>query len=740
MKIAYDSKEQIDYLYTIINLLPHTVFWKDKYSRFLGCNQAFADLAGLESPSDIVGKADHDLPWSKSESKLYVEADKEIMATGKAMLNIEEKQTLKNGKKITLLTSKVPLYFSGELNGILGIYTDISDRKKMEIALKKMKEKAEAANEAKTVFIANMSHDIRTPLTSIIGLADILANRLQTSEDFNDVKLIAQSAEQLLVLLNGILDVASMEHTVEEDLKKDSFSLLEFSQSLKMLFLPAIELKGLTFNLDIDASISNPIVSDRVKLQRILLNLITNAIKFTVKGIVTLRIKKLSESKDTVELEFTVSDTGLGIPPEKLSQIFDQFFRVNPMHQASGYGVGLSIVKKFVSLLGGEIQVHSKLEEGTTFFFTLLMPVDKEKSAKQAIPYSVMLDKGEKEAEKKKIDLELIAANIPKGFQDVVRRTRANERSVLDSHEHVSTDVQQHHILKSEGYTSEMATSDSDMDLTNQHSGKKSVLLIEDNPIALKVGRTLLESEGYKVYALTNSLEALHLAKTSDFDLIITDVGLAEITGKEFAMLYRYWEKITKNKRPIPMIALTAQINAQFEQECLVLGMDEVWSKPLSKEKLATLAHYFTDTTVLSSESLNSDKNGDELDRADVRTPAELFDIKGYPIFDDKVSLYNLGSDEYLQKEVLKIFKEMLAFEISQLKKAYKKKNWGMFVELVHKLKGSSVYAGAVRLDYACQNFLRYYATGQTEWLDSLYRQLKMTLEECGKALKLEFE
>ena len=544
----FSSIEDVHFYYrNLLAALPNNIFWLDKECRGLGCNFNTAKLLGLKSIDEFrgidyeeMGKRAH---WTEGQEISFKEDDLEVMRSGKAKLNREEPPVTNSaGEVFYYLSNRVPLYDkSKNVVGVLGISTDITGRKKAEQALAKAKLAAEAANRAKTVFIANMSHDIRTPLTGILGLADLLEPHLH-NEAARDIKLIYRSAEQLLGLLNSILDVASIDQINEDSLKRESFSLSEFLQSLKNLFLPAIKLKGLTFHLDIDTHISGLVMGDRIKLERVLLNLIANAINFTDTGKITLGVKKLAETDaaDAAHIEFRVTDTGPGIPSEKLPFIFDQFFRVKHVYEGAspGHGVGLYIVKKFVSLLGGEIQVDSSLEKGATFFFSLLMPIVKELEKKNFLN-SLECKSADKKNGKKSAPVKFVRKK-----------------------------------------TTFSASRDLNLPATN-----KLVLFIEDDPVALKVGETLLENEGYKVKAVSSAIEALSLAKTRSFSFIITDIGLSDINGDELTLLYRHWEKIN-NKPHIPIIALTAQVDAQFKQSCLKLGIDEVWEKPLMKEKI----------------------------------------------------------------------------------------------------------------------------------------------------------
>ncbi|MCX7116980.1 MAG: ATP-binding protein [Legionellales bacterium] len=312
-----------EFIDDLINQLPAAIFWKNTRSVFLGCNQYFADLAQLASPKDIIGKTDYDLPWGKYESDLYRLDDQEVMNSGLPKLGIEEPQTLSNGRVITLLTNKIPLFTKQKvLVGIFGIYHDITARKEMELTLQKAKNEAEAANLAKTEFIANMSHDIRTPLSGIVGMSELLEEDVQHLEQRQYAHWIRESGVQLLGLLNGILDVVSASHVSEHDLNEEAFDLRLCIQDIVQLELPTTQLKQIDLQVDVEASVPTYIISDRTKIHRILLNLLGNAIKFTSTGSITILVKCLLSDDESVRLLFSVKDTGIGIPEQLQDKVF----------------------------------------------------------------------------------------------------------------------------------------------------------------------------------------------------------------------------------------------------------------------------------------------------------------------------------------------------------------------------------------------------------------------------------
>jgi signal transduction histidine kinase/ActR/RegA family two-component response regulator len=368
-------QELNDYYESILAVLPGNVYWLDRNNVFLGCNHLQAKDAKLESRKDIVGKTNYDMPW-KDQAEELIRLNNLVMETGMPH-TAEEYAVTAHGLAI-FFSQKTPLRNKdGEIIGVLGVSIDITERKKMEVALRRAKESAEVANHAKTEFIANMSHDIHTPLSGIVGLSHLLEERLSTQEEKQYAHWIKDSGKQLLDLLNSVLGIVSDDHINENDLNEEIFDLRTSVNGIIQLVLPSAKIKKLDLSLEIDDAVPQKLITDGAKLHRILLNLIGNAIKFTEKGSISLKIDLAVDNKEYVQLQFSVQDTGIGIAEELQTKVFDRFFRVNPSYKEGhgGLGVGLHIAQNYVSLLGGEIKLESKLGEGSTFYFTLPMKV-----------------------------------------------------------------------------------------------------------------------------------------------------------------------------------------------------------------------------------------------------------------------------------------------------------------------------------------------------------------------------
>ncbi|MEA5519892.1 PAS domain S-box protein [Limnoraphis robusta] len=254
---------------------------------------------------------------------------------------------------------------------MIGTHKDISDRKQTEIALRQAMEAAEAANLAKSIFLANMSHELRTPLNVILGFTQVMARDPSlTSTQQEDLQTIQRSGDHLLSLINDVLDLSKIEAghcTLEET----GFDLIALLHSLRNMLAERASSKGLDLCFEIAPEVPQFIVADAQKLRQILINLLSNAIKFTKKGNITLRVQT-QEFQQSNTLMFEVEDTGVGIAPEELNTIFDAFVQAQAgKRSVSGTGLGLTISRKLLELMGGEITVKSKIEQGSTFSFSL---------------------------------------------------------------------------------------------------------------------------------------------------------------------------------------------------------------------------------------------------------------------------------------------------------------------------------------------------------------------------------
>lgn len=345
---------------------PILIWAKDSDGRYIACNPEFEHFLGTKE-AHILGKTDYDFV-DKEIADVLRENDKKAMTTNG--LTITEKWvSYPNSKeKILLETTLTTLRDdNGGIFGVLGVAHDITKRQEREEALNKAKEAAEIANRAKSTFLANMSHELRTPLNAILGFSEILRRDAATSaEQKENLSIIHKSGEHLLSLINDVLDIAKIE-AGRIDLQNISFDLGELIDDVTRMLCIRAESKGLKLFVEQNADFPRHIVGDETKLRQVLVNIVSNAIKVTDQGSVTVRLSTSTHPGNTESLIIEVVDTGCGIAREDQEKLMQPFVQIDPQGKCQGTGLGLAISRQFVELMGGRLSFTSTLGQGSTF-------------------------------------------------------------------------------------------------------------------------------------------------------------------------------------------------------------------------------------------------------------------------------------------------------------------------------------------------------------------------------------
>ncbi len=392
-------RESQQFLALMLDTFPLGVFWKDRNSVYLGCNQYFADFYGLESPSQVLGHTVFDFHSQPLEAQGYYIDDQEVISSGQAKRNIEERISTAMGEVRWVETNKLPLRdLEGNILGVVGTFQDITERKQAEMELQRTNQELARVTRLKDQFLANMSHELRTPLNAILGMTEGLQDEIFgpiTPGQLNALNTIERSGSHLLELINDILDLAKIESGTLK-LNLESLSMTQVCQQSLSLIQPLAHKKNIDLQVilpDLPATLG-----DERRLRQVLINLLNNAIKFTPEGnSITLEASVVPQSefkgsekpgigttgKVPLAVKVVVRDTGIGISAEDQTRLFQPFVQVDSSlnRQYQGTGLGLALVKQIMELHGGWVQLESVLGQGSCF--TLALPTIVSASASE---------------------------------------------------------------------------------------------------------------------------------------------------------------------------------------------------------------------------------------------------------------------------------------------------------------------------------------------------------------------
>jgi two-component system sensor histidine kinase/response regulator len=379
-----------DLLETLMDNIPDMIYFKDPESRFTRINQAQARVLGLKDQDEAIGKSDADFFTNKHASDAF-EDEQRIMRTKTPLINKLEEIRRSDGQFRWVSSTKVPIVDKeGNVSGLVGISRDVTDLKETENRLQEAKQAAESASRAKSTFLANMSHEIRTPMNAIIGFTDMLLDTTLDEDQTDYAGLIKISSNALLYLMNDILDFSKIE-AGEVTFEKIDFDPELLVYDVCELIRPRIGSKPIEIICHLGEDIPSYVSGDPTRFRQVLLNLMTNASKFTESGEIEIELTLEKEEKDRIKFHIRVRDTGIGIAKNKLPKIFEAFHQADDSmtRRYGGTGLGLSISRNIIKKMGGDIWVDSKVGKGSIFHFTAWFEKTADKHIKKITPISL---------------------------------------------------------------------------------------------------------------------------------------------------------------------------------------------------------------------------------------------------------------------------------------------------------------------------------------------------------------
>lgn len=546
------------------------------------------------------------------------------------------------GKYIVLLVLFIGFIFMIIILWNKRLKEEIEERKQMEKELVKAKERADIGSRTKSEFLANMSHEIRTPMNAVIGMTHLLSNTNLNQKQRDYLKKINQSAYTLLGIINDILDFSKIE-VGKLEIEKIKFNIEDVLENISNIIGVKAKDKNIELIIDKDRYLPTNLVGDPLRIGQVILNIANNAVKFTKKGEIIIKVFVKEKYEDRIIIGILISDTGIGMSKEQANRIFNPFTQsdTSTTRKYGGTGLGLSITKKLVELMGGNIKLETQLGRGSEFEITLeleyvknsesiykynnkgleelkVLVVDDNfttlevlKSYIEDFGMDVMLvmsgEEGLIEVEKNDYDLILLDWKL-KGMNGLETAKILKQRKVKSKIAIITSFGKESIIKESEKLNLDgfilkpinqstlfnfmkrilFEQDDSSIEIIDSKENSKflsgkNILLVEDNKINQEVAKEILENSGANVFVKENGKEAYEeLLVNKNYDVVLMDIQMPVMDGYESTMEIRQ----EKDLEDIPIIAMTADVMKGVEEKCKEVGMNDYISKPIDVEEV----------------------------------------------------------------------------------------------------------------------------------------------------------
>ncbi|MBK8934167.1 MAG: PAS domain S-box protein [Chloroflexi bacterium] len=480
----------------------------------------------------------------------------------------ETRLVQKDGGILYALLTGVPRWVDGRSAGSVTVITDMTERKLMEQEMLHARDRAVELSNLKSQFVANMSHEIRTPLNGVIGMTELLAETPLDEEQLELVDIIRTSSDALLSIINNVLDFSKISED-KLDLEMQPVIMREILEEAIDIVSPKVARKNVEIAYVLAQGTPPVILGDGGRLRQILVNLLSNAVKFTEAGEVTVSVISQPHADGRPQLHFAVKDTGIGIPPEAVTRIFQSFSQVDASttRKYGGTGLGLAISQHLCQKMGGQMWVESNLGEGSAFHFTIDAAAPAE-----YVPES--LSKLKELSQKRVLIVGENAASGP---------ILAQQTELWDMLPSTAVSGAQTLTWLHEGRPLEQQKPAS--------TSPARILLAEDNLVNQQVALSILEHLGFQAQVAANGLEVLAALEKQPYDVILMDIQMPEMDGLEATR--QICARLPEGERPY-IIAMTANAVKGDRERYLATGMNDYISKPVRIAAIAEALAQFT--------------------------------------------------------------------------------------------------------------------------------------------------
>jgi two-component system, sensor histidine kinase and response regulator len=786
------AQEQLQLRDSALKATVNGMLITDNRGQIVWVNPSFTKLTGY-AYGEAVGQSLRLVMSSSQDIKSYEDMLATVLS-GKSWRGEISSQRKDGIVRIEEMTVTPVRNSEDSVTHFIAVIQDVTIRKQAEEELLRAKEAAEAATRAKSEFLASMSHEIRTPMNGVIGMTGLLLDTELTPEQREYAKIVRNCGNTLLTIINDVLDFSKIE-SGKMTIEPTGFNLRQATEEVTDMLLADADDKGIELIVRYMPNTPNRVVGDPGRIRQVLTNLIGNAIKFTDSGHVLVTVECEAVVDKKASLRFSVQDTGIGIPTDKISDLFQRFSQVDASatRRHGGTGLGLAISRQLVELMGGRINVQSQLGAGSTFWFTLQLPLDSKPDT--VIPPSHVLKNmrvlvvDDNEVNRRIVEEQLgscearisQASSAEEGLRVMREAVAAGDPiqvAVVD-HQMPNTDgltfggtvkadaalrttvlvmlssMGQRHLtpeLREAGfaaclskavYASQLIRTIAEAWTSHAVGGQAAVepkpslpvirarvLVAEDNVANQKVAVRLLEKLGCRVDVAATGAEAVLLLRLLSYDLVFMDCQMPEMNGYEATREIRRQKGLN---RKVPIVAMTANAMSGDREECLAAGMDDYIAKPIELEQIVEMLQRWVRSAGESDRGKPAPSRVETAPAVPPTPPSTPAAVNAEAL--DRLRELSDGDALSFLKDLLGTYQNDTTQRLTVLRAACAAADAGGLRRAAHAIKGSSLNVGALHLADLCQQVELLAESGALDAIAGLVTQIGQEFERVKAAL-----